>query len=135
MSFSFNPLLASDVDKLRALVPDTEEDTAIFSDEQLSLFLSLEDGLKRARGRSLLVAAGDMALNQRLARKLGIEGDAAEVALQLRLLAKEEFERADASDPTDDTVNVDGLFDIAEWAVDPFSAREILANSALRSGL
>lgn len=122
----------TDIGKFRAIFPDTSESRPIFQDEQITVFLELEGDVRRARARALEVAAADIALTLRVTEVLGIRVDGAAAARELRLEAQAERERAaEADEAADDGI---GLFDIAEWAIDPFSARDVLVADSLRSG-
>lgn len=130
MSFTYD--LATDTGKFRAIFPDREQATALFSDEEIAAFLAIEGDIRRARARALEVAAADVVLTLRVTEVLGLRVDGASAARELRLEAKEERDRAGAADALTDAAD-GGLFDIAEWAVDDFSARERAASVALRT--
>lgn len=123
----------TDIGKFRAIFPDTVEASPLFQDEQITVFLDLEGDIRRARARALEVAAADIALTLRVTEILGIRVDGAAAARELRLEAQAERERAAEADAAADDGT--GLFDIAEWVIDPFSARDVLAGDVLRSGL
>jgi hypothetical protein len=123
--------LSTDIGKFRAIFPDMDTANPIFPDEQIAVFLEIEGDVRRARARALEVAAADVVLTLRVTELLGLRVDGASAARELRLEAKEERDRATESDALTDAGA--GLFDWAEMAVDPFSARERLAAEALRS--
>lgn len=129
MSFTYE--LDTDIGRFRAIFPDTVAASPVFQDEQVEVFLALEGDVRRARARALLVAAADIDLTLRVTEVLGLRVDGAAAARELRLQAEAEYAKADAADAR----SGDGLFDIAEWAIDPFGAREILANDLMRSGV
>jgi regulator of protease activity HflC (stomatin/prohibitin superfamily) len=121
--------LATDVGKFRAIFPDVVESAALFQDEQIAVFLELEGDIRRARARALEIAAADVVLTLRVTEVLGLRVDGAAAARELRLEAQAERERAAEAESRDEP-----MFDWAEWAIDPFSARDVLATEFLRSG-
>lgn len=55
--------LGTDIGKVRLLIPDTDTDDALFSDEELQVFLDLEDDeIEGAVARALETIAGDQML-------------------------------------------------------------------------
>lgn len=126
--------LTTDVGKFRAMFPDTNIADPLFQDEEIAVFLALEVGLLRARARGLMRAATDVALTLRVTRVLGLEVDGVAAARELRLEAEEEYDRADAADVL--TAAQSGtLFDWAEFAFEPFGARERIDAELLRGGV
>lgn len=123
--------VSTDIGKFRAIFPDVVETAPFFQDEQIEVFLALEGDVRRARARGLEVAAADIDLTLRVTETLGLRVDGASAARELRLQAKEERDNADKAELR----SGDGMFDIAEWALDPFSARDVLAADLLRSGV
>ncbi len=122
--------LGTDVGKFRAIFPDTDLSNPLFQDQEIQVFLDLEGDLRRARARGLERAASDLVLTLRVTRILGLEVDGASAGRELRLEAQAEREKAAEAEARDEP-----MFDWAEMAVDAFSTRELLAASALRSGL
>lgn len=122
--------LTTDVGKFRAIFPDTVESSALFQDEEIAVFLTLEGDLRRARARALMVAAADIDLTLRVTEVLGLKVDGASAARELRMQAEAEYKKADEAE----TRSGDGMFDIAEWALDTFSARDVLTADLLRAG-
>lgn len=129
MTFSYD--LLTDVGKFRAIFPDTVEASALFQDEQIVVFLELEGDLRLARARALEVAAADVVLTLRVTEVMGLKVNGAAAAQELRAEAKQERDRAADVDALTDAG--EGLFDIAEWVIDPFGAREHAAATAMRS--
>ena len=122
--------LITDVGKVRLLISDTDIENAIFSNDELQVFLDQNGGPDSA---DLYSAAADAVLalladRARLAKVVAI-GDYSEstvsVGLQLRQLAKDLRERAE-SIPAEA---------IAETAWDPFSRAAKLVNDRLRGAL
>lgn len=139
MTFSLD--LSTDVGLCRSNFPDTDEAAPIFSDERWQSFLTLagpahesKSHVLRACARARQAAAADLVLTLRVTEVLGLKVDGAAAGRELRLQASKELEDATKLEEAHDAAS-GGLFDIAEWAVDSFSAREIVAGQLLRSGL
>lgn len=129
MTFSFDDALTSARDRIRDLVNDTDPDSYLLSDESIDVYLTgamaqtsetlaaaccLEKMAARVVGRAMSISSGGDSTNW---------GD----------VAKRYRDQAAALRAADAAGDGSGLFDIAEWAVSPFAAREILANDVLRS--
>jgi hypothetical protein len=128
MSFTYD--LGTNIGKVRMLIPDHDEDNAIFTDEEIEAFLSLEDNSIR---RAAAVALETMAANDAYVLKnmslldINTNGPAVSAALlQRAALLREQAKSAEETD-------VDELFGWAEMVYDDFSARERLDNEALRN--
>jgi hypothetical protein len=124
MSWSFS--LATDIGRARLLVPDRDEASPLFTDEELAVFLSIETGVKRAAALALETAASDQALVLKVMKVGDLTTDGAKVSDALLKRAAQLRAQADRED------DADGGFDIAELVVDDFSARERLAGEVLR---
>lgn len=127
MSFTYD--LTTDIGMVRLLVPDRDQAVPVFQDEEIAAFLSLEGGVYRAAAMALETVASDTAATLRVTRTLGLEVDGAKASDALLKRATALRGQAESAD------QASGLFDVAEFAVDDFSTREILRNAALRSGL
>lgn len=133
MAFTYT--LATDVGKIRLMIPDRVEAEAIFQDDELETFLALEDGvLKCAAACALETIAADEALVQKVQETEGLKTDGAKTATALLARAKTLREQAAAAAAAALEDDGAGYFDIAELVFDPFSARERRRNEALRSG-
>jgi Arc/MetJ family transcription regulator len=86
--------LTTDVGRTRLLIPDRIPDEAIFSDEELSTFLALEGGPKRAAALALETIAADEALVQKVIRTLDISTDGSKTAAALMARAESLREQA-----------------------------------------
>jgi hypothetical protein len=129
MAFTYDP--TTDVGKCRLMLGDTDSAKAVFQDAEWEAFLALGGGnLYRAKGHALLAVAANRNLRVLVMTTLGLQTDGAATAREFRLQAQAAFDRADAIE-----AQGGGLFDIAEWAVDDFSYRELLTADRLRSGI
>lgn len=128
MAFTYD--LATDRGKVRLLCTDTESSAALFTDDEIDAFLTLDSNVKRAAATVLERIAVSEVLIQKRIKLLDLQTDGPAEAEALRKLAASLRARADIDEADD----ADGLFDWAEMVVDPFSARERLWNEALRNG-
>jgi hypothetical protein len=104
---------------------------AIFSDEEITALFSLEgSSLKRTAALALETIAANEALTTKAIRILELSMDGPAVARSLLDRALRLRTYADAEDAQEGA----GAFDIAEWTVNDFAAREIETNIALRGG-
>ena len=132
MTWSFDDSLATAKDRVRDLIGDIDSSNPILSDESIAVYLSGGSD-EQASERLAAASAMEKIANRYAYRATQIsEGGASvnwgDIAKRLRDQAASLRALELAGDGT-------GLFDWAEMAVDPFSAREIVANSVLRSGL
>ena len=129
MSFTYD--LSTDTGKVRAVIPDRTAATAVFSDEEIAVFLAMEGGVFRAAALALETAGADTVLTQGVVRSLDVDLDGAAASRELRQRAVRLREQADAAD-----ARSGALFDIAEWVApgDDFAARERIDAELLRSG-
>lgn len=131
MSFTYD--LATDVGQVRLIIPDrvnTAAEPAMFSDEELAAFLTLEDGVRRAAAAALETIASDQALVLKVMKVQNVSTDGAALARELRARATALRAQAAAADADDGD-----LFDVAEQVNDMFSARERLWKEAQRRGV
>lgn len=117
MSYSYDT--TTEVGRVRLLIPDRNASDAIFSDEEIATFLALEDGLKRATALALETIASDQVLVLKVQRTGQLQTDGKSVSDALLARAAKLRSQAEADDDADG-----GGFDIAEWVVDDFAARE-----------
>ena len=132
MSFTYD--LSTDIGKFRAIFPDTNGSSPLFSDEEIAVFLEFEGGLRRAKALALQTAASDLVLTLRVTETLGLKVDGASAGRVWRRQAQSLRELADADEDKADSAS-GANFDWAEMALDTFSTRELLNASALRSGV
>lgn len=127
MTFSYD--LSTDIGVCRVLFPDIDAGSALFSDEQWQAFLTLEGGVKRAVALALETVASDTALLLNL--KSG--DDSVNGSTSANTLIDRAAKLRTQADATDDQAG--GGWAIAEWNVDPFSARDILGNAIVRGAV
>jgi hypothetical protein len=125
MAFTYD--LASDGGKVRLLVPDNNDADYIFEDEEISTFLLLEGGVKRAAALALETIARNEVMVLKVISLLDITTDGASVARELRFQA-EELRKQAAQD--DDDLYADEGAVIIGMVVDQFTARQALLRSA-----
>jgi hypothetical protein len=129
MAFTYDP--TTDAGKVRLLVPDRDEQNVVYADAEIDAFLAIEGDVLRATALALETAGSDLVLTLRVTRNLGLEVDGAAAGRELRLRADVLRKRADAAD--EDAAAGDAVFDVAEWVIEPFGARERLHAERLRA--
>lgn len=97
----------------------------LLSDADLQTMLDLSPSVLYATAQAIDTIAVDQLLVLKVIRLLDVSTDGAAMARALRDRAKSLRDQDDAAAGADS-------FDIAEWAVTPFAAREILVNEWLR---
>ena len=106
-----------------------DSDNPIFQDEELQAFYDQEQNrIKLACARVLNVVAARQAYILKVQTNMGLTTNGAQLAAEFRAQAKQlrDEDAYDQATLTDD----DTGFDIAQWAVDDPSYREIVINSA-----
>lgn len=127
MSFTYYP--ATETGRVRLLIPDRVENGHLFEDEEIAVFLDMEgNNVKRAAALALETAASDNALVLKVIRVLDLTTDGQKTAQALMERAATLRSQAQAEEDAEDG----GAFDIAEWSVNDFAAREILRNAEAR---
>lgn len=101
---------STDIAKVRALIPDTEqvvwEDGAdpefLFSDAHIQAFLDTAGGsVLRAAGFAVMAVAGSEALISKIIKTQDLATDGASLATSLRLLGRDYISQADKIDAND----------------------------------
>lgn len=129
VGFSYD--LSTDVGKIRLAIFDTNPDSYIFEDAELSAFLSMEgSNVKRAAALALETIASNEAYVLKAIRLLDISTDGAKTAAALMQRAAALRQQADR----DDAAASGGAFDVAEWVVSDFAWRERILSQDLRNG-
>lgn len=127
MAFTYS--LATDAGKVRLLIPDNNASAYVFEDDEIDAFLSLENSnTRRATALALETIASNEALTLKVIKLLDLQTDGAKTSdalLKRSALLRKQADDADAA--TDG-----GSWDIAEWTVSEFAARERLTNQWLR---
>lgn len=130
MAFTYD--LSTDAGKVRLLIPDNTSTTTVshvFEDEEIDAFLALEySNTRRAAALALETIAANEAYTLKVIKLLDLQTDGAKTSDALLKRAKLLRDQADRQDASEEG----GAWDIAEWVVDDFSARERLLNQQLR---
>lgn len=126
MSFTYD--LSTDIGKIRLLITDTDSSKEIFSDEEITSFLSITaiDGsndINLGAAKAMETIAASEALVQKKIKLLDLTTDGPAVAAALRASAALLREQSDSE--------VD--IDVIEQNLNIFSAREIIWKDALRT--
>lgn len=109
---------------------DTDEATAIFSDEEYQAFLSLEENnVRRGAALALETVASSEAFIQKAVKISNLQTNGPSVAAELRARAKSLREQA-----TDAENRAGGLFDYAEQVGTEFQWNQAVWNAHLRGG-
>lgn len=126
MSFSY--VAGTDIATVRLLIMDTNAGAYVFEDAEITAFLALESGAKRAAALALETMASNEAFTLKVIRLLDLQTDGAKTADALMKRSATLRSQAEADDAATDG----GAFDVAEWAVSDFAYRGMLVNQALR---
>lgn len=127
MVFSYDP--TTDVGKVRMLIPDRVEEHAIFSDEEIEAYLSMNSSnVRRAAAEALETIASDEVMTLKVLSTLDLSTNGASTSDAILARAKILRSQADVSDLAEDG----GGFDYAEMSVNAFTRRERVRNQALR---
>lgn len=124
MAFTYD--LSNSIGKVRLLIPDTQQTTAVFSDEEITAFLALESSsVRRATALALETIASNEALTLKVVRLLDVQTDGAKLADSL--LKRAATLRQQALE--DDALAGFTQWEIAELAVDDFTLRDLTLRS------
>lgn len=126
MAFTYD--LATDVGKIRLLIPDTSWESAVFSDEELTAFLALESSsVRRAAALALETVAANETMTLKVLKLLDVQTDGAKVGEAL--IGRAALLRQQAA--ADDAAAGYAGFEIAEMVVDDFTWRGQVGRSLL----
>ena len=99
--------------KVRLLITDTSDVVAdrLFTDDQLDAFLAMaNDSIPRTAAKALLViAASEVLVSKKIRTQAGTSTDGPAVSAELRALAKQLLEEADAAEDTGGWFDVVGF--------------------------
>lgn len=127
MAFTYD--LSTGIGRVRLYVPDNQETSNVFEDEEIAAFLEAEgENPKLAAALALEVMASSEAYKLKAVRVLDMQTDGTKVSVALLSRAAKLREQGD--EEADDSI-----FEIAEWADTPFNRREILRKKILSGGL
>lgn len=127
MAFTYD--VATEVGKIRLLIPDTDAAAHVFEDIEVATFYALEGSLKGAAALALETIASNEAMTLKVMKLLDLQTDGAKVADSLLKRAAELRKQADREEAAEGG----GAFDIAEMVVDDFTFRQRVWNEALRT--
>lgn len=120
-------VLTTSIGQVRLLIPDSNIVTPVFTDEEITAMLLMENSrVKRGAALCLETMASSEAYVQKAIRLLDLSTDGPKVAAELRARAKT-LRGQDADDLTvEQAVSGEALFEVAEWPLGPPSARDYL---------
>jgi hypothetical protein len=128
MAFTYD--VTTDIGKVRMLIPDRVEDGAIFQDDEIEAYLSLNDSsVRRAAAEALETIASDEVMTSKVISTLDLTTNGASTSDAILKRAALLREQADKDDGADEG----GMFDYAEMNVNAFTTRERIRNQILRS--
>lgn len=93
---------ATEIGQVRLLIADTDEAAILLTDAQLTGFMTLEAGVKRAAAAALEAIAVSELLVSKVIRTQDLSTDGAKVSAELRARAKDLRAQADADDDRED---------------------------------
>lgn len=130
MAFTYD--LSTDAGKVRLIIPDNVSTAYVFEDDEIDAFLSLEySNTRRAAALALETIASNEAYVLKVIELLDLKTDGAKTSDALLKRAKLLRDQADRQDASEEG----GAWDIAEWVVDDFSARERIEKQWQRGAL
>jgi hypothetical protein len=99
---------STDLGKVRLLIPDTDEDNLLLTDDKITAFLGMETGVKRAAALALETIASNEALVGKVIKTQDLSTDGTRVSAELRARAAQLRRQAD-DDDTDTGADGAGL--------------------------
>lgn len=125
MAFTYDLPIASDLHRVRLLLPDTRTPGHVLEDEEIDALLEMEgEEPKLAAARGLELIASDRAMVQGYTKILDITVDGVKVAAELRARAAQLRAEVEAG-------NTELAFDFADMPHGIFAEREYAWNEAL----
>ena len=116
MAFTYD--LSTDIGKVRLLIPDSSANY-VFEDAEITAFLGMESGVKRAAALALETIASNETLVLKVIRLLDLSTDGAKVADSLLKRAALLRQQADG-EAMDAELASGGMIDIAQMVIAPF---------------
>lgn len=132
MTWSYDDSLTDAKDQIRFLLQDTDEADPLLSDEGIGLYVP--GGSLGQATVTLAAAECARAIGAKFSRRAMSMSEGG-TSTNWGDRAKRYFDLADQLKATDAETSATGLFDWAEFAVDDFSAREIIRNDLLRDAV
>jgi hypothetical protein len=128
MAFTYD--ITTSIGKVRLLAIDSDSTYAVFEDDEIDAFLSMEgNNVKRAAAQALDTIASNDAFRVKKVKLLDVTADGVSVAEVLHKRSAMLRAQADKEEASEEG----GSFDIAEWVVDDFSYRQQLINNSMRN--
>lgn len=124
---SFTYVTTTDIGLVRLRINDRVQATAVFTDEELQAFLTVEHGVLRASASALETLAAQAGMNSKSIAVMQLKVDTSKKIDGLLALAKAYREQAIIEDAANGT-----NFDWAEFVDEQFAARERLLKEFLR---
>lgn len=124
----FTYALATDIGKVRLLVPDNQAASYVFEDDEIEAFLTLEVDARRAAALALETIASSQAMTLKVIKTLDLQTDGAKLANSLIERAAKLRAQAEEAEAAEDG----GGFDVIEMVPNTFATRERVWNQALR---
>lgn len=129
MVFTYD--LATNIGKVRLLIPDRVDSGHILEDDEITAMLAMEGNVvKRAAALALESIASNQTLVLKVIKLGDLGTDGASVARALLQRAAQLRAQADAEEAQSEG----GGFDVAEMVVDQFSWRQRVYGEAMRNG-
>jgi hypothetical protein len=120
--------ITTDIGKVRALCGDTNTSDPLLYDEEIEVFIDLEDTIKEAAALSLETIASRQVLLLKVVKTLDLQVDGAKVAQMLLGRAKGLRDQADVEAS-------DAGFEVADQILTEFAWRENVINILLRENV
>jgi hypothetical protein len=128
MAFTYD--ITTNRGKVRLLSVDSDSTYAVFEDDEIDAFLSMEgNNVKRAAAQALDTIASNDAYRIKKVSLLDVSADGVSVADVLHKRSAMLRDQADKEEASESG----GSFDIAEWVVNDFGYRQQLINDAARN--
>ena len=129
MAFTYD--VSTSVGKVRMLIPDRVEENAVFTDEEIDAYLSMNDSnVRRAAAEMLETIASDEAMTLKVISTLDLTTNGASTSASI--LERAKLLRQNADD--DDAAEEGGMFDYAELDLNAFTRRERVWKQYEREG-
>lgn len=127
MTFTYD--VTTDIGKMRMLIPDRVDADAVFTDEEIAAYLSMNDSnIRRAAADALETIASDEAMTLKVVSTLDLSTNGASTSDAILARAKLLRQQADDADAGEEG----GSLDYAEMDLNAFTRRERVWKQAQR---
>lgn len=127
MTFTYD--VTTDIGKARMLIPDRVDADAVFTDEEIAAYLSMNDSnIRRAAADALETIASDEAMTLKVVSTLDLSTNGASTSDAILARAKLLRQQADDADAGEEG----GSLDYAEMDLNAFTRRERVWKQAQR---